>query len=495
MKILLDTNIIIHREANKVVKDDIGILFNWLDRLKFEKCVHPITSEEIERNPNKETVKTMNIKLGNYNILKTVAPLNGQIEAIGKKFDLSINDKNDTQLLNEVYSDRVDFLITEDNKIHHKAKALGISNRVFRIDSFLEKVTAENPALVDYKVLSVKKEYFGNVDLKDTFFDSFREDYVGFDQWFNRKSDEIAYVCYNEGVLAAFLFIKLEREQESYLDITPTLDKKRRLKIGTLKVISNGFKIGERFLKIVFDNAVRYRVQEIYVTIFDKRPEQARLISLLEEFGFRYHGIKQTASGSEKVYKRNLWPEANRSNPKSTFPRLSKQANVFLIPIKPEYHTELLPDSKLNTESAVDFVENEPHRNAISKIYVSHSPTRLLAPGDIIVFYRTGGIYKGVATTIGIVENVVDGIPSFDELLQLCRKRTVLKPEELLGYWNRNPLSRPFVINFLYAFSFRRRITLREMLDEKILPNMDAVKTITQIEPANLSKLIKLAGV
>ena len=35
MKALLDTNIIIHREAGKVTNQDIGILFKWLDKVKY----------------------------------------------------------------------------------------------------------------------------------------------------------------------------------------------------------------------------------------------------------------------------------------------------------------------------------------------------------------------------------------------------------------------------------------------------------------------------
>jgi len=38
---LLDTNILIHREARTVVRDDIGTLFRWLDELRYEKLVHP----------------------------------------------------------------------------------------------------------------------------------------------------------------------------------------------------------------------------------------------------------------------------------------------------------------------------------------------------------------------------------------------------------------------------------------------------------------------
>lgn len=254
--------------------------------------------------------------------------------------------------------------------------------------------------------------------------------------------------------------------------------------------MSNGLRIGERFLKIVFDNARQYKVEEIYVTIFDKRPELLNLTFLLEKFGFKYHGEKTTSSGVEKVYVRDFSKNSNDQNPKLTFPWLSKTSGVYIIPIRPEYHTELFPDSILRTESADDFVENQPHRNAISKSYISHSFNRNLKTGDIIVFYRSGGIYKGVATTIGIIENVVTNIKDLNELIQICRKRTVLTEQELKEYWEWRPNNRPFVINFLYAFSFQKRITLKEMLDTKILPNMDAVKTITKMKRDSFTQLL-----
>ena len=56
-----------------------------------------------------------------------------------KQMDSNINDSIDTVLLNEVYVGRFDILITEDKKIHNKAKLLNIQNKVFTIDSFLEK--------------------------------------------------------------------------------------------------------------------------------------------------------------------------------------------------------------------------------------------------------------------------------------------------------------------------------------------------------------------
>lgn len=496
MRVLLDTNIIIHREASRVINQDIGILFNWLDKLHYTKCVHPLTIDELNRHKDAETVKTMQVKLTNYQVMQTVAPLCDKVTQVSLAIDTLPNDLDDTKLLNEVYCDRVHILISEDKKIHTKAAMLGITDRVFRIDNFLEKVTAENPDFVNYKVLAVKRDYFGNINLGDEFFDSFRVDYIGFDKWYNGKAgnNDKAYVCYEGDALKAFLFLKVEDEGESYSDINPAFGRKKRLKIGTFKVVSNGLRIGERFLKIVFDNARQYKVDEIYVTIFEKRPELLNLTFLLEKFGFKYHGEKTTSSGVEKVFVRDFSKNSNDQSPRLTFPWLSKTSDVYIIPIRPEYHTELFPDSILRTESADNFVDNEPFRNAISKVYVSHSSTRSLKSGDIIVFYRSGGIYNGVATTIGIVENVV--IPKdLEDLVQICRKRTVLTEKELKEYWERYPNNKPFVINFLYAFSFVKRKTLKEMLDEKILPNMDTVKTITKIERQSLVQLITLCRI
>jgi predicted nucleic acid-binding protein len=497
MRVLLDTNIIIHREATRITNQDIGVLFNWLDKLHHTKCVHPITVDELNRNINPETVKTIQAKLKNYHLLQTTAPTSECIEEISQLADTTQNDINDTKLLNEVFNNRVDLLISEDKKIHAKATMLGISDRVFRIDTFLEKVIAENPDFVNYNILSVKRDYFGNIDLKDEFFDSFRNDYKGFDKWYNGKAgnNEKAYVCYEGKSIKAFLFLKVEDENEGYPDIIPTLGKKKRLKIGTFKVISNGLRIGERFLKIVFDNARQYKVEEIYVTIFDKRPELLSLISMLEKFGFKYHGIKASLSGDEKVYVRDFAKVSDDQNPRLTFPWLSKTSDVYIIPIKPQYHTELFPDSILRTESADNFIENQPYRNAISKSYISHSFNRDLKTGDIIVFYRSGGIFKGVATTIGIVEHVVNNIRNLNELVRNCRKRTVLSEAELKEYWEWKPNNKPFIINFLYAFSFVKRITLKEMLDKGILPSMDSIRTINKIERDSFVKLITLSGI
>ena len=100
MKILLDTNIVIHRETNRVVRDDIGILFHWLDRLKFDKLIHPASIAEIQSHKDPEIVKTMTIKLGSYNVIQAVPETNVEVLRILGPLDTTPNDKIDTIILN-----------------------------------------------------------------------------------------------------------------------------------------------------------------------------------------------------------------------------------------------------------------------------------------------------------------------------------------------------------------------------------------------------------
>lgn len=481
MRVLLDTNILIHREANRVLNDDIGILFGWLDKLKHEKCIHPLSLHEIRKYKDKKTIETIELKIKNYVQLKTEAPESDEIQAIRNKYDSSENDAIDTSLLKEVFAGRVGCLITEDRNIHRKASELGIGNLVFSIDGYLEKVSAENPGLTEYKTLSVSKEYFGNINLTDAFFDSFRTDYEGFDKWFNSKADEIAYICRSEhGEMLAFLYIKIEGADENYSDIVPVFEKRKRLKIGTFKVISNGFKLGERFLKIVFDNSLANNVDEVYVTLFDYTDEHERLIGLLEDWGFIAHGIKHTPTGEERVYVKDFRPTPDTEHPKQTYPFIDKKRRYFIVPIYPEYHTELFPDSILNNESPKDFVENQPHRNAIQKVYISRSYFKGLEPGDVIVFYRTktpgtNAYYTSVVTTIGVVDSVFTHITSEQEFIGLCRKRSVFTDDQLREHWRYNPRYKPFIVNFLYLYSFPKRPNLKSLIDMGIIASTSSV--------------------
>lgn len=489
MKALLDTNIIIHREASKVINQDIGILYRWLERVKYVKCVHLLTVSEIEKYKNQQTVDSFQIKLDSYERIEIPSPLQADVIEVSGKIDVNENDKNDTQLLNEVFVGRVDILITEDKKIHKKAIELGIEDKVFTIDSFLEKTFSEHPDLVDYKVLNVQKLKFGRINLSDDFFTSLKEDYVGFDKWFIKKYDDEAYITVNSnnGFLLSFLYLKVEDIDEKYSDIIPTFSSKKRLKVGTFKVINNGFRLGERFMKIIFDNALKNKVEEIYVTIFDKRDEQRRLIDLLEQWGFILWGKKN----GELVYVRDFSKKTNENHLKQYYPYISRNKDSFIVPIYPNYHTELLPDSILNTESPEEFIEDFPHRNGINKVYVSRAIRPHPNVGDILIFYRTGGKYKSVISTIGVVqESKYDFIDENDFVLY-CRKSSVFPEDQLRAMWHYQ-ITKPFVLRFLYIYSFPHRINMKELIDLQVLSGVnDAPRGFKQITKEQFNNILK----
>ncbi len=205
MRALLDTNIVIHRENVKATNLSIGQLFHWLDVLHYEKIIHPYTVNELRKYSSEQIQALYDAKLAAYTQMKSVAIQSSDFKKLLDDTPKTDNDIIDNQLLFELYCGRADIIITEDRKMRIKAQKLGIADKVFTINAFITKATAENPDLIEYKFLSVRKEVFGKIDVKNAFFDTFREAYPGFERWFSKKCDEEAYVSRNDrGEILAF---------------------------------------------------------------------------------------------------------------------------------------------------------------------------------------------------------------------------------------------------------------------------------------------------
>ena len=129
MRALLDTNILIHREAATVVREDIGALFQWFDRLQVEKWIHPASIEEIEGHEDGRARRSFAAKLASYRAIQAPAALSAELETLGAEIDRTVNDRRDTLILNELFVGHVDVLVTEDRGIAKKAagglKAVG----------------------------------------------------------------------------------------------------------------------------------------------------------------------------------------------------------------------------------------------------------------------------------------------------------------------------------------------------------------------------------
>ncbi len=132
-RVLLDTNIVIHRENNIVSNPNIGNLFYWLDKLHCLKFIHPLTVEEINNyDSDKERLKVLQVKLNSYETLKTSNICDKNFLDKVSPIDETLNGQIDNNLLYEVYVGSVDILITEDKKLREKANVCGIRNKYFQ---------------------------------------------------------------------------------------------------------------------------------------------------------------------------------------------------------------------------------------------------------------------------------------------------------------------------------------------------------------------------
>lgn len=488
--ILLDTNIIIERENPKVPNQSVARLYKILDNEKLSKYIHPSCFRELAKYHDKKQVEILHAKLTAYNLIDIPKVEHEIFEHLVQDMTFNENDVVDNQLLFQVYDNRVDSLITEDKKMLQKANKLKIRSKVFTIDEYIHLYILHNPQLIDYPVLSVKKEKFKNIKLSDGFFDFFRIMYPGFENWFNKKFDEDAYVVNGELGLEGFLYIKTEGIDEPYGHFSRPFYPKKRLKIGTFKVISTGYRLGERFIKIIIDNALKRNVDEIYVTIFKNEESVKPLVGLLESWGFSEYCIK--CDTNESVMTKDLRSYNNLKSPKYNFPLISNDARHYILPIEQNFHIELFPDSALYREIVKD--DKKPHQYALQKTYISFAYTATNAkPGDVLLIYRKGDKsnagYTGVISTVTIVEKVIR-IDSLDHLLSECENRTVFTKKELIEFYHMQKII--FVVKLLHRHTLKRKIILRQLWDLSIVEFPNGPRPFASIGITSYKKILEI---
>ena len=502
-KVLLDTNIIIHREGFSVQKPSIVQLFYWLDKLKYDKYVHIKTIDEINRYNDIAKRDVILQKVKAYNIDNCTSDISNEFNDIVIKFDGKENDGVDNILLNEVYCNCFDYLITEDGKIIKKAEALGISHKVLSIDDFIYQCDEEYPNLTEYKFDKVQPKKFSDIDLKDSFFDSLRENYKEFDVWYNRKmvEGESAYVNFDKDKkLRGFLYIKQESNEEIYHDIEPVFKSLKRLKIGTFKVEATGYRLGERFLQIIFDNAIEKNVDEIYVTMYDLEPNVEHLKLLLLDWGFEYYGIKKHEDEkNESIYvKRMKYYNSNKSIAEN-FPNVDYKTKKYFLPILPKYHTQIFPDAILRTEGNVSFDDYNANRYSLEKCYISFTYKTNFRVGDIVAIYRNGEhpgrkAYESVVSSICVISEVIynNQINNINKMLSFCKNRSVFSEKELKEFYSNKKDKQ--LIKMILIKSLNKKVILKELWDNYIVNFPNGARPFDEISNEAFNKILELSN-
>jgi ribosomal protein S18 acetylase RimI-like enzyme/predicted nucleic acid-binding protein len=436
MKFLIDTNVVIQLENDGEIQAKFAELLRRCHENGVQVFVHEASIEDIDRDPKEARRKATLSKLDKFPQLKKIpTPSLDDLKARYGELPKP-NDVVDVKLLHAVSIAIADFLITEDDGIHRRAKRASVADRVMTVADALvwlkqsfEPDTIFLPAVEDAKA--------HELDFNDPIFEGLRSDYGSyFDTWTTKCVNEHrdCWIIKNGDALAAVVI----RKDETHSEAGVVKPGKKILKICTFKVSEDyrGQKLGEQLLKQIFWHGQRNKYDVMYLTA---KPKQATLIRLLEEYGFEKTGDldggdgrfeKSLGKGKVILEKGETPIAAARKN----YPRFhdGAKARKFVIPILPSYHAKLFPEVEMLPEEVATTAGAIPG-NTIRKVYICRSPNRTIAPGDVIFFYQTkkkGSPRSQSMTSIGVVENVRHTLDA-DELRRWTAKRSVFSDAEL----------------------------------------------------------------
>lgn len=287
---LIDTNVIIGLEDHHAVQPAFAALLSIAAKHKVDVLVHEAARDDIGRDRNDHRRQVSLSKLDKFQILKkvrglTAADLERDFGSLPRP-----NDVVDATLLDALHRGAADFLVTEDRGLHDRARrhSAELGRRVLFVPDAVQllKVTYEpKEAPIRY----IEEVSANEIPLDDQLFDSLRDGYPDFNNWWRTKCVRERRPCWivDDNGLAGIIVRKDETGAST--DATTTANK--ILKICTFKVRpeKRGVKLGELLLKKVFWFAQANRYDLVYVTTY---ADQVSLIDLLEYYGFTHTATK-----------------------------------------------------------------------------------------------------------------------------------------------------------------------------------------------------------
>jgi GNAT superfamily N-acetyltransferase len=284
-KLLIDTNVFIGLEDEREVTPELADMLQLCNQHAVRVFVHEDAEKDIQRDRDGARRAVSLSKIRKFELLKGVSrPSKIDLE---RRFGPTPkpNDEVDVALLHALDIGTVDFLVTQDQRIHSRAKRCTppIYDRVLYIDDALAWLRATfEPKKVTLPLIEELPAHA--IPRGDDIFDSLRVGYQDFDAWWREKcvrEHRPCWVVTIDGELAGLVVRKVETHGEA-LTRHPG---PKILKVCTFKVKPKfrGEKLGELLLKQVLWFAQKNSFDLVYLTTFeDQRP----LISVLGFFGF-----------------------------------------------------------------------------------------------------------------------------------------------------------------------------------------------------------------
>jgi rRNA-processing protein FCF1 len=430
LRILIDTNILINLEDNKVLEEGFSLFLNRAHSNDCSVMIHGSCLDDISKDKDENRKEIILSKLKKYPRLENPAKLDQEFSnLVGQKKD---NDRIDNEQLLQVHKGYVELFVTNDKGIQGKAEKLGIRNKTLSSKealSFLdEKYTLKIPSHPVLEHVSLREL---EKDFDSPFFETLKLDYdpIVFMKWIHKcaKEDRKCYALRIESELSAILIYNVENANDHGLGFNGDAIKMCTFKVGDDAL---GLKLGELFINKMFEYCINHDINYLYVTTYDK---QHALIHLLTKFGFDiFSEFENNVGNTEFVFLKNL--DRNEQQDKgnnSLHPFLREAGNKFIVPIQPQFYQTLFKDGNLRTPSLFDGQDyglQEVQGNTIVKAYISKSSRQDLVAGDLLFFYSSQN-YKSLEPVGVLIEHT--RVDNFEDLWDKVRSKTVYSPEHL----------------------------------------------------------------
>jgi ribosomal protein S18 acetylase RimI-like enzyme len=488
MKILIDTNILIGLEDNRIITETFAKFFRIAITNDCEILYHPkAIPVDINRDKNEERKEIIISKLHKYQKLQDFAI--PTFEFMSNLNNNKINDEIDNKQLFQLKKGFVDIFVTQDNGIHKNANKLNLNKKVLKIEQALKLLEEQftfiipsHPILQEHSIREIETKF------KSPFFDSLREDYgeTEFNGWLQKcvfKNRKCYSLIVNDN-LQAILIYNIEEIKDHQL---PNIYEKA-LKICTLKVDDTAFgiKLGELFLNKMFELCINSQIKYLYLTVYEK---QEHLIRLLEKFGF-YRNLFKNNQGLTEIQMIKCLDKTKiniSNNEIAAHPFYLNNSNIkkYVIPIQPDFYSTLFKDGKFRSPTLFDKSPgslNEIQGNTIIKAYISNSKNQKPKKGDLLFFYSSK-VNKSIEP-FGVLESI-QIVTDFDELWRIVDKKTVFSDTKLKEWLEKK--GKLHVITFRLIAYLQKNINLVKIKEIDSFKNK--IQTITELKETDYIRL------
>ena len=250
-KLLIDTNVFIGLEDEREVAPEFATLQQLCAQHSVRVFIHERAADDIGRDRDAKRRAISLSKIRKFEQLKRVSqPPKADLEA---KFGAmpKPNDEVDVALLHALDINAVDFLVTQDQGIHTRARRTSpaLGNRILTVSDAVAWLRAAFESLQVRLPLGEELQAH-SVPLTDEIFDSLREGYPGFDEWWRTKcvaDHRTCWVVSIDGKIAGLVV----RKEETHAQAGTRHPGPKILKVCTFKVKPQfrGEKLGELLLK------------------------------------------------------------------------------------------------------------------------------------------------------------------------------------------------------------------------------------------------------